>query len=108
MEKLKERWGINSNFQVIVICIVFAITGSSSVYVAKPFLAWLGLSREAFPDVFWGGFVYWMLRILLIFPFYQVLLVIFGWLFGQFKFFWNFEKKMLSRMGLGFLFTKNS
>jgi len=104
MEKLKARWGIDSNFQIIIICIVFAITGSLSVYVAKPFLAWIGLSREAFPDALWGGFIYWTLRLLLIFPFYQILLVIFGWLFGQFKFFWNFEKKMLSRMGLGFLF----
>ncbi len=104
MEKLKQRWGIDSNFQIIVICIVFAITGSSSVYVAKPFLQWIGLSKAAFPDGILGGFLYWTLRILLIFPFYQVLLVVYGWLFGQFKFFWNFEKKMLSRMGLGFLF----
>ncbi len=104
MEKLKQRWGIDSNFQIIIICVVFAITGSSSVYVAKPFLQWIGLAREAFPETTIGGVLYWALRILLIFPFYQVLLVIFGWLFGQFKFFWNFEKKMLSRMGLGFLF----
>lgn len=104
MEKLKERWGISSNFQLIVIFMVFAITGSSSVYVAKPFLAWINLNREAFGEAWWGGTIYWTLRLLLIFPFYQVLLVIFGWLFGQFKFFWGFEKKMLSRMGLGFLF----
>jgi len=108
MEKLKERWGIDSNLQVVIICVVFAITGSSSVYVAKPFLAWIGLARETFSDSFFGGFMYWSLRLLLIFPFYQVLLVIYGWLFGQFRFFWNFEKKMLSRMGLGFLFVKNS
>lgn len=104
MEKLKERWGISSNFQLIVIFIVFAITGSSSVYVAKPFLEWIGMNRDAFSGAWWGGFIYWTLRILLIFPFYQILLVIYGWLFGQFKFFWGFEKKMLSRMGLGFFF----
>lgn len=104
MEKLKERWGISNNFQLIIIFVVFAITGSSSVYVAKPFLEWIGMNREAFSEAWWGGFIYWTLRILLIFPFYQVLLVIFGWLFGQFKFFWGFEKKMLSRLGLGFLF----
>jgi len=32
MEKLKEKWGITNNFQLIIIFIVFAITGSSSVY----------------------------------------------------------------------------
>lgn len=104
MEKLKERWGITSNFQLIIIFVVFAITGSSSVYVAKPFLVLIGLARDNFPEAWWGGTIYWLLRILLIFPIYQILLVIYGWLFGQFKFFWEFEKKMLSRMGLGFLF----
>ncbi|MBT8281777.1 MAG: diacylglyceryl transferase [Muriicola sp.] len=102
--RLKKHWGIKSTWQLIVIFWVFAITGSSSVYVAKPFLNWIGLSREAFPDSWWSGTVYWTLRILLIFPFYQVLLVVFGWLFGQFKFFWNFEKKMLSRLGFSRLF----
>lgn len=104
MDKLKKRWGITSNFQLVIIFIVFAITGSSSVYVAKPFLEWIGMERSNFPDSWWSPWVYWTLRILLIFPFYQVLLVLFGWLFGQFKFFWSFEKKMLDRMGLGFLF----
>jgi hypothetical protein len=32
-----------------------------------------------------------------------VLLVIIGALFGQFTFFWEFEKKMLDRMKLGFI-----
>jgi len=104
MQKLKQRWGITSNFQLIIILIVFAITGSSSVYVAKPFLEFINLNRDSFPETWLGGTLYWTLRILLIFPFYQVLLVLFGWIFGQFKFFWDFEKKMLSRMGLGFLF----
>ena len=33
------------------------------------------------------------------FPTYQVLIVVVGALFGQFEFFWNFEKKMLAHMG---------
>ena len=103
MDKLKSRWGIDSNFQLIIIFIVFSITGSSAVYVARPFLEWIGFNRSTFPDAWWSGLVYWSIRILIIFPIYQVLLVIYGWVFGQFRFFWNFEKKMLSRMGLGFL-----
>lgn len=106
MEKLKKRWGIASNFQIIIIFIVFAITGSSSVYVAKPFLELVGLKREVFPEgIWWGGLVYTILRLIIIFPIYQVLLVLFGWLFGQFKFFWGFEKKMLKRLGLGSLLS---
>lgn len=99
MEKLKKRWGIDSNFQIAVIFIVFAVTGSTAAKLAAPITEFIGLERET--TVSW---LYWTARILLIFPIYQVLLVAFGWLFGQFRFFWNFEKKMLRRLGLGFLF----
>ena len=98
MEKLKKRWGIDSNWQVIVIILVFSVTGYTSLLIAKPALTLVGLSQEAT-----NPWIYRPLRILLIFPIYQVLIVLFGWLFGQFKFFWNFEKKMLRRLGLGFL-----
>lgn len=99
MEKLKKRWGIDSNFQIVVIFIVFAITGSTAAKLAGPLTEFLGLYSETT-----NVWLYWSARIFLIFPIYQVLLVAFGWLFGQFDFFWNFEKKMLNRLGLGFLF----
>lgn len=94
MNKLKERWGINSNFQIIVIFIVFALTGSTSAKLAGPVCEFFGLYQETS-----RWYIYWVVRILLIFPIYQVLLVLFGWIFGQFDFFWKFEKKMLSRIG---------
>jgi len=98
MKKLKERWGIESNFQLTLIFIVFAITGSASAWLSKPFCYWLGITKS---DL---GFWFTPIRLLLIFPIYQVLLVCIGFLFGQFQFFWAFEKKMLRSMGLGFLF----
>ena len=101
MEKLKERWGISSNFQVVIIFIVFAVTGSTAAKLAAPLTQLLGLNPETL-----SPWIYWPIRILMIFPLYQILLVIFGWLFGQFQFFWNFEKKMLKRLGLGFLFEE--
>src|SRR4051812_6318367 len=105
MKKLKERWGITSGFQFAVIFLVFAITGSTAAYLSKPILGWLGITKA---DT--SAWVYYPLYIVLILPVYQVLLVSYGFLFGQFKFFWAFEKKMLKGMGLGFLFTdkKNS
>ena len=36
MKRLKERWGITSNFQIVIIFIVFAITGSTSAYLSGP------------------------------------------------------------------------
>ena len=98
MKKLKERWNVTSNFQIAVIFIVFAITGYSSLQLAKPFLALVGI-----PETFQPHWLYRVLRLVLIFPIYQVLLVFVGLLFGQFKFFWEFEKKMLNRMKLGFI-----
>ena len=97
MNKLKQRWQIQSNWQLIVIFVVFAITGSTSAKIAGPITEVLGITEDL------NGWIYWPVRILLIFPVYQVLLVIFGWLFGEFPFFWNFEKKMLRALGLGFL-----
>lgn len=103
MEKLKQRWGIESNWAIIAILIVFAINGSFAAWVAKPVTEYFGLTRETTTP-----FIYWVARILLVFPIYQITLPMVGWLFGQFKFFWNFEKKFLSRLGLGFLFKKKN
>ena len=100
MEKLKQRWGVQSNFQLTIIFIVFAITGSASAMVSKPVCIWLGITKEDF------GFLFTPIRLILIFPLYQVLLVIIGFLFGQFAFFWKFEKKLLRKLGLGFLFKE--
>lgn len=100
MQGLKKRWGIRSNLQLTIIFIVFALTGSASAWLSRPFCLWLGITKE---DI---GFWFTPLRLLMIFPIYQILLVFIGTLFGQFQFFWAFEKKMLRSMKLGFLLPK--
>ncbi|MEM9362523.1 MAG: DUF6787 family protein [Bacteroidota bacterium] len=97
-DKLKNKWPVEQRWEMIAIFIVFAITGSISGKLAGPFTELIGIKQENV-----SAWVFWTARILLIFPIYQVLLIFFGWLFGQFAFFWDFEKKMLKRMGLGFL-----
>ena len=94
MNRLKEKWGITSNFQIIIILLVFSITGSIAVWIAKPLLSLVGLDKEVVSPL-----VFWPIRIFIIFPIYQVLIVFIGALFGQFKFFWAFERKMLVRLG---------
>lgn len=98
MNKLKKRWNIDNNWQLIIIFIVFAITGSTAAYLSKPVTNALGISKESM-----SLWLYWPIRILVLFPIYQVMLVIIGGIFGQFKFFWEFEKKMLYRMKLDFI-----
>jgi len=101
MEKLKKRWGLTSNWQVFTIILVFSINGSFATWVAKPVTGFFGLSAETTDPYI----LYLVLRILLIFPIYQITLPITGWFFGQFKFFWAFEKKMLKRLGFGKIFN---
>ncbi len=97
MKKLKERWGVTSNLQLTIIFIVFAITGSTAAYLSKPFTDLIGLTKDNL------GWLYLPVRLIAIFPIYNVLLVSIGFIFGQFDFFWNFEKKMLRSMKLGFI-----
>lgn len=101
MKKLKEKWQISSNWALLSILLVFAINGSFSAWVAKPVCDYFGITTDTM-----SAWIYYPLRIMLIFPIYQITLPIVGWLFGQFKFFWNFEKKFLTRLGLGFLFKR--
>ncbi len=92
---LEKKWDVSYRWELIAIFIAFAITGSTAARISDPIISFLGFEKEITT-----GWIYWPLRIFLVFPIYQILLLIVGWLFGQFKFFWNFEKKMLSRMGL--------
>ncbi|MEC4003855.1 DUF6787 family protein [Flavobacterium sp. SUN052] len=98
MANFKERWNIKSDWQIFVIILVFAITGLSSSYISKPFLALIGIYKETT-----SAWIYYPIYVVLIFPFYQILLVLYGFLLGQFKFFWAFEKKLLRSIRLGFI-----
>lgn len=95
--KLKKRWGVDSNFQVIMILLVFACTGTSVMFV-KPFL--YGLLGVPEGLELWKRIGIWFL---VVFPAYQVLLLFYGTVFGQFRFFWEFELRMWRRM----FFIKN-
>jgi hypothetical protein len=103
MEKLKERWGLTSNWQLVAIFVVFSLNGSFAAWVAKPVTAFFGLSAETTEPYI----LYLFFRILLIFPIYQLTLPLVGWVFGQFKFFWAFEKKMLRRIGFKKFFPED-
>lgn len=94
-KKLESKWIVKYKWEMIRIFIVFAFTGTSSLYVGRPIIKLLGITKENLNPI-----VYWILFIIIGLIFYQILLVLFGWLFGQFKFFWEFEKKMLRRFGL--------
>ncbi len=93
-KKLETKWKVKFKWEMISLFLVFAITGTSSIYVSRPIIKIIGITKENLNPI-----VYWVLYIIIGFIFYQILLVIIGWVFGQFKFFWNFEKRMLTKLG---------
>ena len=95
-QKLKSKWGIASNFQFLIINLVFAISGFSSLLISRPLLNLFGINNDSL-----DWYLYYPLRILIIFIAYQFTLLIVAFLFGQFDFFWKQEKKILKRIGFG-------
>ncbi|MEZ4857822.1 MAG: DUF6787 family protein [Flavobacteriaceae bacterium] len=98
IKRLKTRWGVDTNWRVFVIFTVFAITGTTAAKLAGPLTEVLNISKDLHP------LIYWPIRIIIILPIYKILLLIFGWIFGEFPFFKHFVKKMLRHFGLGFIF----
>ena len=92
---LKDKWNLKSNFQLVIILIVFAITGSGSLYISKPLMEFLSISSENM-DIY----LYWIFRFIIVTVVYQFVLLLVAFVFGQFNWFWNFEKKILKKMRL--------
>src|SRR6056297_1965073 len=91
LEKLKRKWNIKSNVQLVLIFLAFAFTGSAVLIVRKAVFGCIGIT----PDT--SLWIKVPMYILIIFPSYQVLFLIIGSLFGQFRFAWEFEKKVFAR-----------
>ncbi|SHJ69627.1 hypothetical protein SAMN05444280_12671 [Tangfeifania diversioriginum] len=91
IEKLKRKWNIKNNFQLVLILIIFSVTGSASLYVRKFVFSWMEISTDT------SLWIKVPLYILIVFPSYQILLLIISGLLGQFRFAWEFEKKVFSR-----------
>ncbi len=93
-KKLESKWNLKYKWEFISIFLVFAVTGTSSIFIARPIIKLIGITKENLNII-----AYWLLYLIIGFIFYQILLILIGWLFGQFEFFWKFEKKMLCRLG---------
>ena len=86
--KLKERWGVESDFLILLIFIVFGLTGSTVDYIKGFFFQLVGFTDTT------PGWVKTTLYLIFIFPAYQALLLVYAFIFGQFTFFWNKMKKL--------------
>lgn len=81
-----------------MVLVVFACTGFTILFIKNPILDFFGVEK--------GGFVNTTLYLLLVLPLYQIFLLIYGFIFGQFAFFWEKEKQIAQR--IAGLFRKKS
>lgn len=87
-KRLKVKWEIKSNIDLVLILVVFALAGSSVLKIADFISDLIGVTSDS-------NMALWLsIRIFLIFPIYQALLLIFAFILGQFNFFWSKEKKL--------------
>tara|TARA_B100000161_G_C33546647_1_gene413393 strand:+ start:1168 stop:1413 length:246 start_codon:yes stop_codon:yes gene_type:complete len=75
-----------------MVFLVFGISGSLSVYISGPFLDYLNYKKYITNNI-----LQIILRLLIIFPIYQIILLAVAFILGEFKYFWNFEKKFWNK-----------
>lgn len=91
VSKLQARWGMEHKYQVWLILVVFACTGFTVMFLKPVVVGWFlepGEESILFSTLYW----------VFIFPVYNVILLCYGFVFGLFNFFWEFEKKTFRRI----------
>ncbi len=87
--RLKSKWNIQSNKELVLILIVFSLSGMSILPVRHAIFWIFGYTSNTPLTL---KVITWLI---FIFPLYQVFLLIYGLLLGQFSFFWQKEKRMI-------------
>lgn len=88
LQKMRKKWGLTSIFQVVLVLVVFSITGMTVVWIKPIIFKLLGIENSS-------GWLKTVSYLVLVFPLYQILLLLYGFIFGQFNFFWEKEKKLV-------------
>ena len=89
-EKLRQKWKVNV-FQLGLILCTFAIGGSLTGYAAKKIMNALSIEAD------WLWTVIYILLVTIIWP---AMVLIISLPFGQFRFFYNYTRKLGQRIGL--------
>ena len=92
-QSLQKKWKVTPQQLVLILC-TFATTGTLTAYISRSITEWLQL--DPVNDREWRL----VLRLLVLVFGYQFIILVVSFFFGQFKFFWNYEKKILRRMRL--------
>ncbi|SMG50825.1 hypothetical protein SAMN05661096_03750 [Marivirga sericea] len=90
LNKLKNRWNLKSGWQVVIVLLVFTCTGFTVMFLKEPILSLIAAKEER-------NWIFTTIYYILIFPVYFIILLFYGFIFGQSKFFLGFVKKTFSR-----------
>ena len=93
IQNLISKFNAKSKVHLFVIFLIFGLSGSLSLWVSSPIMSALELK-----SIFNNDVLYVIFRVLIIIPIYQLILIIIATLFGEFEYFWKFEKKILKRI----------
>ena len=93
IQNLIKKFKAKSKVHLLVIFIIFGLSGSFSLWISSPIMSALDLKNmlNNYP-------LYIFLRFLFIIPIYQLILIVIATIFGEFNYFWRFEKQFLKRM----------
>lgn len=89
LARMQQRWQVESIWQVVLILLTFTLAGSTVVYVRKWLFYIFGFDLHT---SFW---IKALCYLIVVFPAYQLLLLVYGTLLGQFRFFWEKEKMLV-------------
>jgi formyltetrahydrofolate-dependent phosphoribosylglycinamide formyltransferase len=92
-KRLQEKWGVSTR-QFWIIFIIFGLTGTTTAILTRYITGWLGMDASTH----WA----WKLlfRVIMLLIGYQVILLSYAFLLGQWAFFWKYEKKLLRKLGV--------
>ena len=90
INNLVSFFGANSKYHLLKIFIIFGLAGSFSVILSEPLLQLVSI--ENFIS---NKFFYWLIRLILIFFFYQFVLIGLALVFGVFRYFKKFFTKFI-------------
>lgn len=96
-KEMPPRWTFAWYREMVLLCTVFAITGSSTMVLVRPAVSkGLGL-QGSLKD---GPWAYRICSIVIMTPIYATMLVCVGTIFGRHHYFRHFSVKMWSRFGI--------
>ena len=89
--KLKDKWGLSTQTFWIVF-IAFGLTGTTTAFLTRYVTHWLGMDANS------EWYYRLGVRLFMLLFGYQVILLTYGFLLGQWAFFWKYELKLLRKL----------